>query len=168
MNKTNQVSKHKLKLLSDKKQNVSLMQFHTAYALRVDDKVVGSIGAGLNILLGVLKGDSSEDVKKLVTKIVNLRIFQDENNKMNLSLLDIKGEALIISQFTLAGNIKKGRRPSFDNSENPEIAKKLYEEFVKEISVFYIKTQTGEFGATMDVEIHNDGPVTFIVDSEEL
>jgi D-tyrosyl-tRNA(Tyr) deacylase len=145
-----------------------VVQRVTSSKVTLNDKVIGSIGVGLNILLGVLKGDSSEDVKKLITKIVNLRIFQDENNKMNLSLLDIEGEALIISQFTLAGNIKKGRRPSFDNSENPEIAKKLYEEFVKEISVLGIKTQTGEFGTMMGVEIHNDGPVTFIVDSKEL
>jgi len=134
----------------------------------IEGKTVGSIETGLNILLGVLKGDSSKDVKKLVTKIVNLRIFQDENNKMNLSLHDINGEALIISQFTLAGNIKKGRRPSFDNSQSPEIAKKLYGEFVKEVSEYGIKTQTGEFGAMMDVEIHNDGPVTFVIDSKEL
>jgi D-aminoacyl-tRNA deacylase len=133
----------------------------------VDDRVIGSIGKGLNILLGVLKDDSSEDVKKLVTKIVNLRIFQDENNKMNLSLLDVQGEALVISQFTLAGNIKKGRRPSFDNSENPEIAKVMYEEFARELSKYDVKTQTGEFGAMMDVEIHNDGPVTFMLDSKE-
>jgi len=116
----------------------------------------------------VKKGDSSEDVKKLVNKIVNLRIFQDENNKMNLSLLDVNGEALIISQFTLIGNIKKGRRPSFDGSATPDVANALYEEFVKEMADSGIKIQTGKFGAMMDVEIHNDGPVTFILDSEEL
>ncbi len=134
----------------------------------VENKVIGSIGTGLNILLGVKKGDSSEDVKKLVNKIVNLRIFQDENNKMNLSLLDVNGEALIISQFTLIGNIKKGRRPSFDGSATPDVANALYEEFVKEMADSGIKIQTGKFGAMMDVEIHNDGPVTFILDSEEL
>lgn len=134
----------------------------------VDNEVIGSIETGLNILLGVKKGDSSEDVKKLVNKIVNLRIFQDENNKMNLSLLDVSGEALVISQFTLIGNIKKGRRPSFDNSATPDVANTLYEEFVKAIADSGIKTQTGKFGAMMDVEIHNDGPVTFILDSEEL
>ena len=87
---------------------------------------------------------------------------------MNLSLLDIKGEALIISQFTLAGNIKKGRRPSFENSELPDRAKNLYEKFVNEVSRTGIKTATGEFGAMMDVEIHNDGPVTFVIDSKEI
>lgn len=134
----------------------------------VDNAVIGSIGAGLNILLGVKEGDTTEDIKKLVTKIVNLRIFQDENNKMNLSLHDTHGEALIISQFTLIGNLKRGRRPSFDKSAKPDVAKSLYEEFVKEIANCGVKTQTGEFGAMMDVEIHNDGPVTFILDSEEL
>ena len=134
----------------------------------VNDKVIGSIGTGLNILIGVQDGDSSEDIKKLVNKIVNLRIFQDQNNKMNLSLLDVKGEALIISQFTLIGNLKRGRRPSFDKSATPDVANSLYEEFVQEVSSHGVKVQTGKFGAMMDVEIHNDGPVTFIVDSKEL
>jgi D-tyrosyl-tRNA(Tyr) deacylase len=136
--------------------------------VRVDGEIVGTIGVGLNILFGVKKGDGNQDIKKLVNKIIHLRIFQDENAKMNLSLLNIKGEALIISQFTLAGSIKKGRRPSFDQSEKPEFAQKLYEEFVQEMQESGITTQTGIFGAMMDVEIHNDGPVTFIVDSEEL
>lgn len=134
----------------------------------VDNRVVGKIGVGLNILFGAQKGDTSDDVKKLANKIINLRIFKDDNDKMNLSLVDINAEVLVISQFTLAGNIKKGRRPSFDSSEKPEIAQKLYEEFIQEISSAGIKVQTGEFGAMMDVEIHNDGPVTFIVDSKEL
>lgn len=134
----------------------------------VENEVIGSIGVGLNILLGVQDGDSNEDVKKLVNKIVSLRIFQDENNKMNLSLLDVKGEALIISQFTLIGNLKRGRRPSFDKSATPDVAKSLYEEFVQEVLEYGVKTQTGKFGAMMDVEIHNDGPVTFILDSKEL
>ena len=89
-------------------------------------------------------------------------------DKMNLSLLDVKGEALIISQFTLAGNIKRGRRPSFDSSETPEVAKEYYEEFCERVKAQGINVQTGVFGAMMDVEIHNDGPVTFIVDSKEL
>ena len=136
-------------------------------SVEVNGKVVGEIGNGLNILLGVKKGDSVQDIKKLVSKIVNLRIFQDENDKMNLSLLDIQGQALIISQFTLAGNIKKGRRPSFDSSENPELAKKLYEEFIEEMIKEGVKVQTGVFGAMMNVSIQNNGPVTFIVDSKE-
>jgi D-tyrosyl-tRNA(Tyr) deacylase len=147
---------------------IAVIQRVSYSSVKVDDKIVGEINKGLNILLGVKKGDTSEDIKKLVNKIVNLRIFQDENDKMNLSLLDVDGEALIISQFTLAGNIKKGRRPSFDSSETPDVANELYEEFVEEFKKIGIYTQTGEFGAYMDVNIQNDGPVTFIIDSKEL
>lgn len=147
---------------------IAVIQRVSSSSVKVDDKIVGEINKGLNILLGVKKGDTSEDIKKLVNKIVNLRIFQDENDKMNLSLLDVDGEALIISQFTLAGNIKKGRRPSFDSSETPAIANELYEEFVEEFKKAGINTQTGVFGAYMDVSIQNDGPVSFIIDSKEL
>ncbi len=147
---------------------IAVIQRVSSSSVKVDDKIVGEINKGLNILLGVKKGDTSEDIKKLVNKIVNLRIFQDENDKMNLSLLDVEGEALIISQFTLAGNIKKGRRPSFDSSETPDVANELYEEFVEEFKKVGIYTQTGVFGAYMDVSIQNDGPVTFIIDSKEL
>ncbi len=135
--------------------------------VEVDGKVVGKIGKGINILLGVEKGDTQEDIKKLLNKIPFLRIFEDENGKMNLSLLDVKGEALVISQFTLAGNVKKGRRPSFENAEKPEKAKELYEIFVKELSQ-YVPVQTGIFAAHMKVFIENDGPVTFIINSKEL
>lgn len=147
---------------------IAVIQRVSSSSVSVDGEVIGSIKKGLNILLGVKKGDTHEDMEKLVKKIVNLRIFSNENGKMNLSLLDIKGEALIISQFTLAGNVKKGRRPSFDDSQTPDIAKLMYEEFVKAVASYDILTQTGEFGAMMDVEIHNDGPVTFIIDSREL
>ncbi len=132
------------------------------------EKLWGEIGQGLNILLGVKKGDTSVDIKKLADKILNLRIFKDENDKMNLSLFDIEGEALIISQFTLAGNVKKGRRPSFEQSEKPDVAHAYYQEFIEYVKGMGIKVQTGVFGAMMDVEIHNDGPVTFILDSKEL
>jgi D-tyrosyl-tRNA(Tyr) deacylase len=135
--------------------------------VEVDSKVVGEIGKGVNILIGVEKEDSINDVKKLVDKIVNLRMFEDENGKMNFSLMDVNGEALVVSQFTLLANLKKGRRPSFENAANPDIAKELYQEFVKEISKF-VKTQTGIFGADMKVFILNDGPVTFIINSKEL
>jgi len=147
---------------------IVVIQRVSSSSVKVKGKIVGSIGVGFNILLGIKKGDTSEDIKKLVSKIVNLRIFHDENEKMNLSLLDVKGEALIISQFTLIGNVKKGRRPSFDDSEKPDIANALYEEFVKEVEKVGVPTQTGVFGAMMDVSIQNDGPVTFIINSEEL
>ena len=135
--------------------------------VEVDGEVVGKIGKGINILLGVEKGDTQEDIQKLIKKIPYLRIFEDEKGKMNLSLIDIKGEALVISQFTLAGNVKKGRRPSFDNAEEPEKAKKLYEEFVEELRK-YVPVETGIFAAHMKVFIENDGPVTFIINSKEL
>ncbi len=146
---------------------IAVIQRVSQSYVEVNGKTVGKIGKGLNILLGVVKGDSEEDIKKLVNKIVNLRIFEDEKGKMNLSLLDIKGEALIISQFTLAGNVKKGRRPSFDNAERPDRAKKLYEIFSSEFSKF-VHVETGIFAADMKVYIVNDGPVTFIINSKDL
>ena len=147
---------------------VCVIQRVSSSKVTVEGRVVGQIGMGLNILLGVKKGDTSEDITKLVNKIVNLRIFRDQNDKMNLSLLDINGETLVISQFTLAGNVKKGRRPSFNESEDPKIAKKFYEDFIYQMAEYGIKTESGEFGAMMDVEIHNDGPVTLILDTKEL
>ncbi|RMD45193.1 MAG: D-tyrosyl-tRNA(Tyr) deacylase, partial [Aquificota bacterium] len=121
----------------------------------------------INILLGVEKGDTEEDIKKLINKIPFLRIFEDENGKMNLSVIDVGGEALVISQFTLTGNVKKGRRPSFDNAEEPKRAKELYEKFIDELSKF-VPVKTGVFAAYMKVFIENDGPVTFIINSKEL
>ncbi len=136
--------------------------------VKVDGEVVGSIGKGLNILLGVKKGDTYEDIQKLVKKIANLRIFEDERGKFQHSLLDIGGEVLIISQFTLYANVKKGRRPSFEEAEEPTRAKELYELFVEEFKKTGLKVETGIFGAMMEVYIKNWGPVTVIVDSEAL
>ena len=135
--------------------------------VEIDGKVVSEIGRGINILLGVVKGDTSEDIDKLIKKIPFLRIFEDEKGKMNLSLIDVGGEALVISQFTLAGNVKKGRRPSFDQAEQPEKAKQLYELFVKKLSE-YLPVKTGVFAADMKVFIENDGPVTFVINSKDL
>lgn len=135
--------------------------------VEVDGEVVSEIDKGINILLGVSKDDREEDIDKLVNKIVNLRIFEDEKGKMNLSVLDIKGEALVVSQFTLLANIKKGRRPSFENAALPEEAKRLYDLFVNKISL-YLPTKTGVFGSDMKVFILNDGPVTFILNSKDL
>lgn len=147
---------------------VAVIQRVSSSSVSVNGKLVGEIGPGLNVLLGIKKGDNDNDIAKVVGKIVNLRIFQDDAGKMNRSLLDTGGDALVISQFTLTGSIKKGRRPSFDESADPKTAKALYELFVKQLQEHLNRVETGEFGAMMDVRIHNDGPVTFIIDSKEL
>jgi len=145
-----------------------IQRTYSSAEVRVDGKVVGKISKGLVILLGVNKGDDEKDAQILVDKIINLRIFNDENEKMNLSLKDINGEALIISQFTLSGNCKRGRRPGFDNAEKPQRAKELYENFQELFRNQDIKVATGEFGAMMDVDFINSGPVTFVLNSKEL
>ena len=134
-------------------------------SVTVDGKVVGKIKKGFNILLGVGEGDSINEVKWLAEKIAYLRIFEDENAKMNLSLLDVKGSALVISQFTLYGDCEKGRRPSFTKAAHPKTAKKLYEDFIQELKNFDIPVETGIFQTDMKVEIINDGPVTMIIDT---
>jgi len=133
-------------------------------SVTINGTLYSSIGKGILALVGIEKGDTIEQIEKSVKKIVNLRIFADENDKMNCSLLDVDGEMLIVSQFTLCGNCKKGTRPSFDNSELPQIANDLYEKFVKEVRKYNVKTQTGKFAAMMDVELVNDGPVTFMIE----
>lgn len=133
-------------------------------SVTIDNEIYSSINKGILALVGIEKGDTLEEVEKSAKKIANLRIFPDENDKMNKSLLDIQGEMLIVSQFTLCGDCKKGTRPSFDKSAPPEIANKLYEDFVTEINKYGIKTDTGKFGAMMDVELVNDGPVTFMIE----
>ncbi len=130
-------------------------------SVEVDSKMVSQIGKGILAFVGVEKGDTSENVEKAVRKVVNLRIFPDEEGKMNRSLLDVNGEMLVVSQFTLCGDCKKGTRPSFDNSAPPDIANSLYEEFAKGVNNSGIKVGTGVFGAMMDVSLINDGPVTF-------
>ena len=133
----------------------------------VDDRLVGEIGKGFNVLLGISKEDTIEDLKYIKDKIINLRVFEDENDKMNLSLLDIKGDILAISQFTLYGDCRKGRRPNFMNAMGGEDAKELYEKFVEMLKESGLKVETGEFGAHMNVEIQNDGPVTILLDSKK-
>ncbi|MCF8068503.1 MAG: D-tyrosyl-tRNA(Tyr) deacylase [Desulfobacterales bacterium] len=134
-------------------------------SVTVDGKVTGVIGKGLLVLLGVGTDDTSKDADFLVNKIVNLRIFEDENKKMNLSLVDIGGEMLVVSQFTLLGDCHKGRRPSFIKAARPETASELYEYFVEKSKAQGIKVETGIFQAMMDVSLINDGPVTLIVES---
>ena len=134
-------------------------------SVTIDKELYSSIDKGILALVGIEKGDTLEQVQKSAKKIANLRIFPDENDKMNLSLIDVGGEMLVVSQFTLCGDCKKGTRPSFDKSAPPQIANELYEEFVKEIQSYGIKTQTGKFAAMMDVELINDGPVTFMIET---
>ena len=133
-------------------------------SVTIDGELYSKINSGILAFVGIEKGDTLEQVKKAATKTANLRIFPDENDKMNRSLLDTKGEMLIVSQFTLCGDCKKGTRPSFDNSAPPDIAKNLYEYFISEIKNYGINTGTGVFGAMMDVELINDGPVTFMIE----
>ena len=146
---------------------IAIIQRVSKSSVSVDGELVSSINRGINILLGIVEDDSLEDIEKLVKKIIKLRIFSDECGKMNLSILDIEGEALVISQFTLAANVKKGNRPSFSQAKKPSEAKELYLEFIKRLSE-YIEVKSGIFGANMSVEIINDGPVTFILDSNKL
>ena len=136
-------------------------------SVSVDNEVVGKIDKGLMVLLGVTHDDTQEDVKYLVEKISNLRIFEDDQDKMNLSLLDVGGELLAISQFTLYGDCRKGRRPNFTQAAKPDIANDLYEKFVKLAKDIGINVQTGSFGAHMVVDIVNDGPVTMIIESKK-
>ena len=138
-------------------------------SVKIDGEVVGKIDKGFMILLGVMQGDTKADADKLVKKIPYLRIFEDENGKMNLSCLDINGEMLVVSQFTLCADCSHGRRPSFIQSAPPDEANMLYEYFVDELKNAGVsKVETGRFGADMKVELINDGPVTIILDSEEL
>lgn len=135
----------------------------------VDEKTTGKISQGFLILLGVEKNDTEKDAEKLSAKISGLRIFTDENDKMNLSLVDINGEVLVVSNFTLCANCRKGRRPNFENAERPEKAEPLYEYFCKCMKNNGInKVEKGIFGADMKVTLLNDGPVTIIIDSKEL
>lgn len=144
-----------------------VVQRVTSSKVEVEGKIVGAIGRGLNILIGISKDDTEEDLIYMKDKVVNLRIFEDDNSKMNLSLLDIKGEILAISQFTLYGDCRKGRRPNFMEAQGGELAVDLYNKFVNLLKETGLKVETGEFGAHMNVDIQNDGPVTLLLDSKK-
>ena len=145
----------------------AVVQRVTSSKVVVDGKIVGSINKGINVLIGISCDDNEVDLKYIKDKIINLRIFEDENFKMNKSLMDIGGEMLVISQFTLYGDCRKGRRPNFMAALGGEEAKKLYDQFVLMIKECGIKVETGIFGADMKVDIQNDGPVTILLDSKK-
>ena len=142
----------------------ALIQRVKRASVTIDNQLYSQIGAGMLVLLGVEKGDTKDNADKLVDKLSKLRIFEDENEKMNFSILDTKGEMLVVSQFTLCGDCKKGTRPSFDKAAEPKIANELYEYFVSKLNDYNIPHKTGKFAAMMDVELINDGPVTFMVE----
>lgn len=146
----------------------ALLQRVSQASVTVDGQIVGQIGQGLLVFLGVGQGDSEREVKILADKIVQLRIFGDEEGKMNRSLLDIHGEVLVISQFTLYADMKRGRRPSFTKAAPPSLAIPLYEQFKEALADYGLIVASGIFGATMSVELHNEGPVTIMLDSDEL
>ena len=142
----------------------ALIQRVTSASVKVDEKIVGKIGKGFLIFLGVYEEDTEEKIEKLTKKIVNLRIFNDENDKMNLSIKDVKGKILLISQFTLCEDTRKGNRPSFVSAKNPKDANVIYEKTIESIRNEGIIVEKGIFGADMKVELLNDGPVTILLD----
>jgi D-tyrosyl-tRNA(Tyr) deacylase len=146
----------------------AVVQRVTRACVTVDARSVGEISAGVLVLLGVGRDDNSEAAIYLAEKIANLRIFSDEAGKMNRSLLDVAGAALVVSQFTLYGDTRGGRRPSYVQAAPPEIANQLYEEFVRSLRSLGVRVETGVFQAHMEVELVNDGPVTILLDSEKM
>ena len=136
-------------------------------SVSVDDKIIGEIATGFLILLGVEQSDTQDDLDYLVKKTIGLRIFKDDNKNMNLSIQDVGGKALVVSQFTLCADTSRGRRPSFIKAANPEEADSMYQQFCEQLIMNNISVQTGKFGAMMDVSLVNDGPVTIILDSRE-
>lgn len=136
-------------------------------AVTVEGNVVGKIAKGFLVLLGVEKEDTVNDCQWLVDKIISLRVFEDSTNKMNLALKDVEGSLLVVSQFTLQGDCRKGRRPSFDKAAKSEIAKKMYEDFIEMCRDRGVLTETGQFQADMQVELINNGPVTLLLDSKK-
>ena len=146
----------------------AVIQLVSKAAVTVEREEKREIGPGYVILLGVAEGDTEETMKKMVKKIIDLRLFQDENGKTNLSVGDVKGDFLVVSQFTLLADCRKGRRPRFVKAGNPAEAKKIYEAFIEECKKRIDTVKHGEFGAYMQVELVNDGPFTIVLDSDEL
>lgn len=145
---------------------IAVIQRVSKASIAVENKQIAEIDYGLVIFLGIMSDDDETDCRFLKDKIAHFRIFNDDNNKMNLSIKDINGEALIVSQFTLCGDWQKGRRPSFINAAVPERGEELYNLFVEYMNSENISTKTGRFGAMMEVSLVNDGPVTFVLDSK--
>jgi len=143
----------------------ALIQRVAKASVTIEGETIAQIGPGLAVLIGVAQGDTQQDVRYLVEKSINLRIFADENSKFNLSLLDTRGELLVVSQFTLLADTKKGRRPSFIDAAPPEEAEELFNSFVETVKTAGVKVASGLFQQHMLVEIHNDGPVTILLDS---
>ena len=143
-----------------------VVQRVSSAAVKVENEIVGKIGQGLLLLIGIAENDQPEDIDFVADKCVNLRIFEDDQDKMNRSLLDVNGDVLCISQFTLLGDTRKGRRPSFIKAARPEKGETYYEQFVNRLKRYPINVETGIFGAMMDVELVNYGPVTLIVNSK--
>ena len=144
---------------------IAVLQRVTTGKVKIGDRIVGDIDNGLVILLGVHRDDKEEDIIFLADKVIGLRIFNDNNGKMNISLQDAEGSVLVISQFTLCGDWRKGRRPSFTKAADPDKGKLLYDGFIDAVRSRGINVETGEFGAAMDVSLVNNGPVTFVLDS---
>jgi D-tyrosyl-tRNA(Tyr) deacylase len=145
----------------------ALVQRVSEAMVEVEGRGVSSIGRGMLVLLGVEKGDTAEDLDFVARKVANLRIFEDGAGKMNLSIKDIDGEALVVSQFTLAADVRKGNRPGFDNAEEPEKAEKMYGIFIEKLEEHGVRTASGRFAAHMAVSLVNDGPVTIMIESEK-
>jgi D-tyrosyl-tRNA(Tyr) deacylase len=145
----------------------AVIQRVTSAFVEIDRQRVGEINQGIVMLLGVEKGDTKDDASWLMDKIINLRIFEDDSGRMNLSVRDVEGSILAISQFTLAGNCKKGRRPSFDTAAAPDLANLLYDYSVDDLKKKGVHVATGVFQASMQVNLINDGPVTFVLDTEK-
>jgi D-tyrosyl-tRNA(Tyr) deacylase len=145
----------------------AVIQRVSSAAVRVEGDPVSAIGTGLAVLLGVADGDTPADAKYLAAKIARLRIFEDRGGKMNLSLLEVGGEALVVSQFTLCSDCSKGRRPSFVGAASPDVAEEMYRLFGGELSALGVPVRWGRFGERMEVVIHNQGPVTLVLDTSE-